>query len=488
MTYIDEKRKNNKLNINSGSNLGDYALNTSKTIIKVIVYFIASGLVLYGTKVAASGLIPTDTNYYPYTEEKNREKLGELVSNIFVTYTDPSLSEKISFYPENADDAKYNSSNMLLDSIREYAKNPKTSNLANYLLAIVESLLSLNYWLLDKALDLLNNFPEMLTVLAGPALIIITSIVLIIINYFYLMFLWFYKMTWFFKSSSDSQGTPGLFDGMFSIASGLMFGTSKSDPSSPSSSGPSMTSIIIGCILVAIFVYIYFILMALGWGFFPAFIPLYCLCSIFNYKSVINDKKSNAGSIIWKLFRFYKATISSVISYYFIKSTYNSLGPRFGVAAGIVVLIIALFGMGITLFKQEKIDDMTPVIETKKVKIKIGGNDTKNIANQASDLLQKSKEKMSSLAGQTMGFLNKSKEKMTNLAGQTMDSLNKSMQGPIQGQVQGQGLGQIQGQIQGQGQMYNKLMKSGQTGGGKDFINTLKKISKKIKINNYNSI
>jgi hypothetical protein len=135
--------------------------------------------------------------------------------------------------------------------------------------------------------------------------------------------------------------------------------------------------------MVWIFTILFFVLLILGWGFFPVLLTLYCLYTIVTYTSEVNDKKSNVGTIIWKLFRFYKSIITGVISFVFVSSTFSYLGAQFGIAALVVILMIVFFGMGISLFKPETIDDLTPVVEVKNVKISGGGNKfhKTNIAN-----------------------------------------------------------------------------------------------------------
>lgn len=378
----------NDSSTNSGSNIGNYIIITLLTTILIVIYFVISGLVLYAIKVAASGILPTDINYYPYTDNKDQTKFGELISNIFITYTDPALSEKISFYTKNVEADNYNSSNMLLDILRKYKTNPDTSSLIHYFISIIESLLVFDYWILGKSLGFLNNIPEMLIILLGPMFINILTFLLVVVNYFYLMFLWFYEMSWFFKPNKKKQEAQekqekekqieeGLIVGIWTIFIEAIFGSKKSTDKSDSTN--SMYDNIIGCIMVWLFTILFFILLILGWGFFPILLALYCLYSIVSYVSEVNDKKSNVGTIIWKLFRFYKSIITSIISFVFVSSTFSFLGVQFGIAALVVILMIAFFGMGISLFKQESIDDLTPIIETKSGKI--GGN-TKSPQNK----------------------------------------------------------------------------------------------------------
>lgn len=387
----------------TGTNVLKYVITTTIAAILIVSYYSVSGLVLYGVKAAASGILPTDSDYYPYTDDKNQVKVGEIVSNIFTTFTNPPLSEKISFYPKQGDPSNVHTSNFVLDHIRKYNTGNNTSRLMNYFTAIIETLLSFDYWVLNKSLGALNTLPEVLIVMFGPIVIWFMSMCLIVANYIYLMILWFYNMHLFFYSGScNKSGKPskpekpkksyddledpdnGFIYGFFLIWWASIFGhkktkdTSTSDNSSSSCGGSSFLDIIIGSFMVVIFTILFFIMLFLGWGFFPAILTFYCLISIVCYSAEINDKKSSAMDVIKRVFRFYKKTIATVISVVFVSSTFSFLGVKLGIIAAVVMLLIVFFGMGITLFKPEKIDGLTPIIETSSEPI--GGSKKTNIS------------------------------------------------------------------------------------------------------------
>jgi hypothetical protein len=387
----------------TGTNVLKYVITTTIAALLIVSYYSVSGLVLYGVKAAASGILPTDSDYYPYTEDKNQVKVGEIVSNIFTTYTDPPLSEKISFYPKQGDPSSVHTSNFVLDHIRKYHSSNNTSRLMNYFTAILETLLSFDYWVLNKSLGALNSLPEVLIVMFGPIVIWFMSVCLIVANYVYLMILWFYNMHLFFNSGScnksgktgktekpkktnDDLEDPdnGLIYGFFLIWWTSIFGNKKTKPASTTSGdnnsggGTSFIDIVIGCFMVGIFTILFFLMLLVGWGFFPALLTFYCLISIVCYSAEINDKKSSAMDVIKRVFRFYKKTISTVISVVFVSSTFSFLGVKLGIISAVVMLLILFFGMGITLFKPEKIDGLTPMIETTSESI--GGSKKSNIS------------------------------------------------------------------------------------------------------------
>lgn len=372
---------NDDSSTNTSSNILKYLITTTIAVILIIIYYVVSGLVLYGTKVAASGIIPTDTNYYPYTEGKQKVTLGEVVSNIFTTFTTPVLSEKISFYPKK-EGTSLQTGNFVLNYIRNYKSSSNKSLLMNYVIAIIESLLSFDYWVLNQSLGLLNKLPELIIVIFGPIVISFLTGCLIIVNYMYLMFLWFYKMSLFFHpikkqqkpvpSVNPENPNNGLIYGFFLIFWETIFGDTQTN-----NGGNTLTDLIMGGCMVGVFTILFFILLLLGWGFFPAILTFYCLFSIVSYASEINDTKTTALDVITRLFRFYKTTITAVISFVCVSSTFSFLGAKLGIVSAVVLLLIVFFGMGISLFKAEKIEGLTPEIDTPRSSI--GGNSKSNI-------------------------------------------------------------------------------------------------------------
>ena len=395
--------------IETGSNVGNFIVSTLILILIIIGYFIISGLTLYGCKAAVSGILPTNPAIYPYTNTEAVVK-GQILSNIFTTYTDPPLSEKISFYPKG-DDAKQNFG--LIDYLRKLNTDKKASNFTKYYVDIIVSLMSLDYWLIKKSLGFLNGAPEILTILVGPIILHILSIVMILVNYIYLMFLWFYKMTWFFRkptnvahtndeTSAEKHVKEGIFWGFLDITMGAFFGTSTNTKPKPVSGEEYVDTFIGFCyalFLVWVFSILFIILLLIGWGFFPVVLSLYCIFSTFSFKTEINDKKSSAVTVVFNLFRFYKSIIMGLITFVFVSSTFSFLGNTFGIAALIVLTIIIFFDTGISIFKPEKIDGLTVALENKPTasggnkidKIIQSGGESKELIKQINKLVKKIK-------------------------------------------------------------------------------------------------
>uniref|UniRef100_A0A6C0LMM3 Uncharacterized protein n=1 Tax=viral metagenome TaxID=1070528 RepID=A0A6C0LMM3_9ZZZZ len=399
----------NDSKINTGSNVGNFILTTLILIVIIIIYFVISGLTLFGCKAAVSGILPTNPDIYPYTNTGTVIK-GQILSNIFTTYTDPPLSEKISFYPKG-DDTKQTFG--LIDYLRKLNTDKNASNLTKYFVDILVSVVSLDYWLINKSFGFLNDAPEILIILFGPIILHILSILMILVNYIYLMFLWFYKMTWFFKKSTnganaEESGTSknikeGILLGFIDIIMGALFGTNKTGETKSGSAGEYVDTpvgIFYALLLASVFSILFIILLVVGWGFAPVVLSLYCLFSTFSLKTEINDKKSSGFTVVYNLFRFYKSIIMGIISFVFVSSTFSFLGNTFGVAALIVLLLIIFFGMGISIFKTEKIDGLTIALESKPStsgggnrinKIIQSGGDSKEFIKQINKLTKKLK-------------------------------------------------------------------------------------------------
>lgn len=401
----------NDSKINTGSNVGNFIVTTLISIVIIILYFVISGLTLYGCKAAVSGVLPTNSAFYPYTNAGTVIK-GQILSNIFTTYTDPPLSEKISFYPKG-EDAKQTFA--LIDYLRTLNTDKNASNLTKYFVDIITCLISLDYWLIDKSLGFLNDAPELLTVLFGPVILHILSILMILVNYIYLMFLWFFKMTWFFKKSTNGGATKegsadskyvkeGVIWGFLDIITSAIFGTTtnKTSAKKHDTDGEyvdTFVGLFYALLLVWIFSILFIILLVIGWGFFPVVLALYCIFSIFSLKTEINDKKSSGFTVVYNLFRFYKSMIMGLISFMFINSTFSFLGNTFGIAALIVVILIMFVDTGISMFKTEKIDGLTIALENRATtsggnkinKIIQSGGDSKEFIKQINKLTKKLK-------------------------------------------------------------------------------------------------
>ena len=172
----------------------------------IIGYFMNGSWLLFLGKLAQSNILPTDKNCSPYTNQL--PKFGDdannpVKMNMYSTMdkTNPDVeptkvSMKISF-----ENDKYNSSNSLIDAMRKYASS--SNFLVNYFISIMEGLLQTNYSLLNSYMNLINKYvSETMIIFLSPVLFSILFVCLFINDFLHLVYLWFSKMSWFFKTNT----------------------------------------------------------------------------------------------------------------------------------------------------------------------------------------------------------------------------------------------------------------------------------------------
>ena len=230
MSKYDEERKK----------IQKYLTEVIGKIILILLYFVASTAVLYGCKASASGTIPTNGDYYPFTNDKDGPKpvKGEKVSNIFTTiFLDDNRSEKISF--TDSETREQNKGGWLIDLVRSFAelkqdmtsgnenkenvvsgnennenmtsgneKKDNTTCFNKYIWNVFGRLLSFDYKMLVGVLKYMNNLWEWVIVAGGPIIMIFVLFGLVILNLGYFSFLWFANMVLFFEYNDCQKCTP----------------------------------------------------------------------------------------------------------------------------------------------------------------------------------------------------------------------------------------------------------------------------------------
>jgi len=174
----------------------EFSIKIGVMIIAVIIYFSLGGGMLYICKISQTNFLPVFSDCFPYSDTK--VDLKDITTNIFTqTLNDEKVSMNLKFNFED------NNKNVLLDAIRKY----KTSNKANvvlvYLLSIVNALFSFNYNFINNVFSNLNGLHDLIVIILSPIIYILCFIFLFFSNNIYFVFLWFYKMTWFFKKNQN---------------------------------------------------------------------------------------------------------------------------------------------------------------------------------------------------------------------------------------------------------------------------------------------
>jgi hypothetical protein len=261
---IDEKRGEDTENDNLGTDIGNFFLSLIILILILLLNFSIGGCVLYGCKIAQSNILPTDVNCMPFVSS-NEASITPNKMNIFeITKNDKQLSEKISF--------SYNKNNkyLFLDILRNYKEKTGSNLIVNYFISIIESLFAFNFSSFNMFLDLLNSMlPESIILIFGSTITLFYTFCMLFIDFFYFVYLWFYNMSWFFMSDSNTSETG--------------------KPKWESSTNPG--KLIIGCFLAFVFFIMFFIGLIIipVVPFVPFFTLITCLFTIIIITAILNS-------------------------------------------------------------------------------------------------------------------------------------------------------------------------------------------------------
>ena len=344
---IDEKK--NASSISAGDifkNMFQFIITVIVLILIVTGYFTVGGLILYGCKIGQSNILPTEIDCFPYTDFK--PEIQAVQSNIFITATDPPLSEKISFPYEK------NSKNALLDFMRKYKGKPSSGFFLNYFISIIESLASFNFGCFNMVANGMNGAPELFIILLGPLLFPLFAVCMFILNNIYLIYLWFAKMEWFFKTNRNTS-----FEGQPIWESVTLW--------EPLSYGSAI-------FLVFLFFILFFVSLVLLWPTLATIGIHMPIIAILTTSCVLNNKEGSVLSVLKGLFKNYKVTIMTIISILVVISTFANIGAVPGLFCLLTLLLIYWGVLSLDIFKREVMDNLTPLVKstqaTKKCVVK----------------------------------------------------------------------------------------------------------------------
>ena len=329
---IDEKKIESEGGTTNGPNYGKFVMSLF-IIVFVLIYFGFSSFILYGCKIAQSNVLPTDTNCYPYTD--NKPNITPIETNIFTTlFTEKLLSMKLNIPYD------LNSKNSILDTIRQYKTGESSHFLMNYFIAIFEALVSANFSIFNYVFNGLNKLPEIITVLLGPIILGFIMPLITLFNCLYGFCLWFLKMSWFFKKNTneESSGKPIWEDVTFL---------------EPFNYGCAIGLIILFTILLFISApYVWFTLISM----------CFVLFTISSYTGKMNNKNVGLLTIFSDILKFYKISIITIICIFIISSAFANLGTTSGLI-GIGVLFLIWYGLiSVNLFNSINPENLTPLV------------------------------------------------------------------------------------------------------------------------------
>jgi hypothetical protein len=337
----DENAIQNKTNNNQGSNtlinnLKNFSFTLFSNLLTLIILFILGALVLFGCKVGQSNVLFTDINYLPYTDKI--PTIESIDTNVFISYN-PSSSMKLNIPYKNEALNINNSTQILLDLLRS-EKNVTKSSLINYLISLIYGMFSFNYSSISTVFQIMNYLPEFLILIIGPIIFFIASIILLIVNYFYFIYLWFHELGWFF----DEKEEFGIlnFSWGWNIARFVLI------------------VILFIIILIALICFVVPI---------PAiifFIFMWVIISVFTFTGVINDKVVGAGQFIIDVFKYYKVSFMSITSFLLLINAFSNLGIVAGVFVLVVMILIIFNIIHLDIYKPALPENSSPLSSTKK--------------------------------------------------------------------------------------------------------------------------
>jgi hypothetical protein len=287
-------------------------------LIIVIIYFFNGSLILYGCKVSQSNVLPTDLNCEPYTD--NQPKITPIFTNIFIRSGGNPTSMKLSIpYSENK-------KNTVIDLLRKSKYNPNSGNATNFFISVLEGLLSFNYSWIDTVFTLLNHLPESLILLLGPIVLMFVVSVMLIVEFFYLCYLWFSNISWFFKTN---------------VATG-----ENEKPKWEPVTFIEPFNFYWGCVMAFIFFILFFVLL-IGLPFVLPFLPFFttswALLSVFGYKGNMNGQTVKFTDIFKDTLKYYKTTFMVTFTLLTALSAFSNLGTTAGTMCLVTVILLTIF-------------------------------------------------------------------------------------------------------------------------------------------------
>lgn len=324
-------------------------------IVIILGYFMNGSWLLFLGKLAQSNILPTDKNCSPYTNQL--PKFGDdannpVKMNMYSTMdkTNPDVeptkvSMKISF-----ENDKYNSSNSLIDAMRKYASS--SNFLVNYFISIMEGLLQTDYSLLNSYMNLINKYvSETMIIFLSPVLFSILFVCLFINDFLHLVYLWFSKMSWFFKTNTyDTESGTQKWENVTLLSSPFSW--------------------FIGFCFVCIFFILFFVVLFIGSPMILGRV-LYVIFSCLLYKAILynangNNESVNGFSLVLETFKQYKLAIVWIISLIIIVSAFIHIGIIPGLLCAFVVCLLYFKAITTDIFDPIKLNQFTKYNEGDK--------------------------------------------------------------------------------------------------------------------------
>jgi len=325
---------------NYGSKITGFVTLIIISILVILLYFSSSGLILFVCKLAQSNILPTEAKCTPYTVNKPIIQPSPLQTNIFTTFTDPEMSMKLQIPYD------INSGNKFIEILRNYKEKSSSHFLANYFISISEALLQFSYSGINTTMNLMNStLPETAIIILGPVIAAFLYSIGILLNTIYFIGLWFFNMSWFFKTNKNDTGTgkPEWEDVTILTPVNWFIGLGLS-------------------ILFTFFLIFGFPLVSI----IPLILYHKSILSTLFYKGIMNGKQVNSFNIIKETLIHYKITIVTIISILVVLFSFLKLGALSGLFSIMTIALIYYGVISINIFQPIPEKNLTESVSYKQ--------------------------------------------------------------------------------------------------------------------------
>lgn len=306
--------------------------------------------VIYMCKIGKTGVLPTDMNYYPYTNfYKNK---GETFTDIFANFpfSKERKSMKISFKKKGA------FSDYIINYLNTFIYDKNSSFFLNFIISVGISVINKNYVFFKFIFSLIDNLPEFVLIYFGGQIFYFIVVLSVTANMIFFVWYWFWNLDWMLRKKKDAtmQQNNNTVEWRYTYW--------KSPTKDPGDS--EWMEYVIGINFMFMMVLLLIIITIVPFVFIiSAGMTVFCLLSMFiDYYIKLNGKRADYADLFKYFFFFNKTFIAFLFSISIVQNAYNSGGLRSAVFTVITIILIYFFGI-IDMFSVKETPGMrTPLL------------------------------------------------------------------------------------------------------------------------------
>jgi len=364
-TNINNTETEMKNNVQDPTKILKFFKSFALIILNILLAIVFGSLIIYSCKVAQSNILPTDIKCYPYTNSIPNIKEIDININIKKVH-DTLLSNKIKFPYETKPFI-----NSILNFLLKCKMNPHSNGFENYFVSILQSIIAFDFKAYNSYYGILNEMPEIVTLIFGPIITILFSSILSLVNLVYLSLLWFTNLSWFFKKNENHSG--------------------EGEPKWESITMLEPINFLISIALVILFICLFWVSFFTVIPFVSTLIIFLCLISYFTVSAIDSENvKYNILNCIKDNIKYRKKGIMILLSLSCIFLTFVHLGTGFGIVSLLTILLLYFNIIPLSLFKSNIPTNLTEIVSFKEAYKKCSNDkivSTKNSRNFISKII-----------------------------------------------------------------------------------------------------